>query len=64
MKTIYEKVKTREQIAAEYGVSPRTLRRWLKNCNIILPNRLVCPKEQRLIYNKFGYPMNPFKNSL
>ena len=55
---IYNKisVKTRQQIAFEYGVSPRTLRRWLKQSEIDLPKRLLCPKEQNLIYKKFGKP--------
>ncbi|MEM7187092.1 MAG: helix-turn-helix domain-containing protein [Bacteroidota bacterium] len=50
--------KTRQQIAEEYGISPRTLRRWLKNSNIQLPNRLLGPKEQLKIYQEFGDP-NP-----
>lgn len=49
-------VKTRQQIAIEYGISPRTLRRWLKINKINLPNRLLCPYEQEIIYEKFGYP--------
>ncbi|RAJ16225.1 Homeodomain-like domain-containing protein [Olleya aquimaris] len=52
----YNQVKTRQQIAIEYGISPRTLRRWLKQNNIILPCRLLCPKEQSIIYKTFGYP--------
>ena len=49
-----QKAKTRKQIADEYGISPRTLRRWLKKYNISLPNRLLCPKEQQIIYQSFG----------
>ena len=48
--------KSRRQIAQEYGISPRTLRRWLKKYNIDLPSRLLCPKEQALIYHHFGDP--------
>lgn len=48
--------KTREQIALEYGISARTLRRWLKKSGIQLPNRLLCPKEQIQIYQEFGFP--------
>ena len=57
-----KKVKTRQQIANEYGISPRTLRRWLKNQKIQLPNRLICPKEQLIIYQCFGQPEIEVKN--
>ena len=49
-------VKTRQQIAQEYGISTRTLRRWLLKSDIKLPNRLLGPKEQIMIYEKFGDP--------
>jgi transposase-like protein len=48
--------KTREQVASEYGISARTLRRWLKKSGIKLPDRLLCPKEQTIIYQEFGFP--------
>lgn len=51
-----KKVKTRQEIADEYGISRRTLLRWLKKQNIHLPNGLVTPKVQELIYQHFGYP--------
>lgn len=51
-----QKAKTRKQIADEYGISPRTLRRWLKKYNILLPKRLLCSKEQQIIYQSFGHP--------
>lgn len=50
------KTKTRQQIAEEYGITPRTLRRWLKKNKIELPKRLICPNEQKLIYKTFGPP--------
>jgi len=49
-------VKTRQQIAQEYGISTRTLRRWLLKSEINLPKRLLGPKEQAIIYEKFGNP--------
>jgi methylphosphotriester-DNA--protein-cysteine methyltransferase len=49
-------VKTREQIATEYKISPRTLRRWLKKAKICLPKGLVDATHQRLIYETFGCP--------
>lgn len=51
-----KKVKTRQEIAEEYGISRRTFQRWLKKQNIELPNGLVTPKEQELIYQNFGNP--------
>lgn len=49
-------VKTRQEIADSYGISRRTLMRWLSNAEITLDNRLVTPKEQQLIYEKLGNP--------
>ena len=52
-----EKVsKTRKEIAREYGIHPKTLRRWLKKAEIELPKGLVDPKHQYIIYQKFGDP--------
>ena len=49
-------VKTRTEIANEYGIDRKTLYRWLKNKNIVLSGNLVNPKEQDLIYENFGIP--------
>jgi hypothetical protein len=51
-------VKTRRQIADEFNINERTLRRWLKNAGISLPQRLLTPVEQLVIYQKFGMPVN------
>ena len=48
--------KTRQEIAAEYGVHRRTLLRWLKRASIDLPKGLVCPRNQFIIYSVFGFP--------
>lgn len=56
MKDLYTRTKTRRQLADEYGITPRTLRRWLKKYDIALPNRFLCPKEIEIIYEKFGNP--------
>ena len=50
------KAKTREQIADEYGICSKTLRRWLKKNEIQLPHRLISPKDQLKIYETFGFP--------
>ena len=48
-------LKTREQIAAEFGVSRKTLYRWLKQKGISLPKGLICPETQKDISQKlFG----------
>jgi len=48
--------KTRQEIAQEYGVSRKTFYNWLKRERIYLQNRLVSPKDQRIIYEKLGKP--------
>lgn len=50
------KVKSRQQIAEEYGVCRKTLYNWLKQEDISLKHRLVSPKEQKEIYEKLGMP--------
>ncbi len=57
MDKVIAKTKTRQQIAEEYGITPRTLRRWIKKNNINLPKRLICPQEQKKIYEAFGPPV-------
>ena len=59
-----KKAKTRQEIAEEYGISRRTLQRWLKKEQIRVHSGLITPKEQEKIYRCFGYPFkmqtNPF----
>jgi phage antirepressor YoqD-like protein len=49
-------VKTRQQIAKEYGVCTKTLNKWLKEEKIIIKRGLIRPKHQELIYRKIGLP--------
>jgi len=58
MKFIFmsNKVKTRQEIADEYGVSTKTLSRWLKKKNLDISSGFVTPKEQNQIYEVFGEP--------
>ncbi len=52
------KAKTRQEVATEYGICTKTLRRWLKKSNITLPSRdLISPKMIQEIYNRFGCPI-------
>ena len=48
--------KTRAQIAAEYGVSTRTLRRWLQRHEVPVSSGLLCPKDQARIHQALGKP--------
>jgi len=49
-------VKTRQQIAVEYGVCVPTLKRWLKKRNVPIPTGLLFPKDQQRIYAALGKP--------
>ncbi len=49
-------VKTRAQIAREFGISRKTLYNWLKAEKLPIKGRLLSPKQQKDIYEKFGAP--------
>jgi len=51
------KAKSRHEIAQEYGISVRTLYRWIKNSQLAFPNGVISPKDQDLLYEKFGKPV-------
>ena len=53
MKTL---AKTRKEIASEYGISYKTLQKWLLNIDVDVPRGLITPKVQKTIYNKLGKP--------
>lgn len=50
--------KSRKQLADEYGVSPRTLRRWFKRKKLTLPRSLLLPKDLDVIYSVLGNPQH------
>jgi hypothetical protein len=56
METRIFKAKTRQQVAQEYGISRKTLSRWLIRANIKLPSGLIKPCYLRIIYKNFGAP--------
>jgi hypothetical protein len=56
MGDIILEAKTREEVAFEYGIRARTLYRWLKKANILLPKGLIKPYHLKIIYNRFGVP--------
>ena len=35
------KVKTRQEVAEEYGICPKTLNRWFKKADIYIPSGLL-----------------------
>jgi hypothetical protein len=62
-KTADGRAKTRQQLAAEYGLHRNTFTRRLKRAGIQLPPGLVYPKEQQKIYEILGAPPNLSRNS-
>jgi transposase-like protein len=48
------KVKTRSQLADDYGISRKTLYNWLKAYNIKLPRGQITPKDQIKIIELLG----------
>lgn len=48
--------KTRKDLAAEYGISPRTLRRRLKKAGIQLHRGKIMPADLKRIYATLGEP--------
>lgn len=55
------KAKTRKELAAEFKISRKTLSRRLEKENIKLPDGVVLPKEQKIVYEAFGYPHPDWK---
>jgi hypothetical protein len=49
-------VKTRQQMAEEYGVCRKTFNKLLVKKNIRLDRGVIYPKEQLNIYSKLGSP--------
>lgn len=50
------KVKTRSQLAEEYGICRKTLYNWLKKKNIKLTPGQLTPKDQTIIFQSLGNP--------
>ena len=51
-------VKTKQQMADEYGICRKTLNKLLKKKRIKIARGLIYPKDQELIYSRLGYPHN------
>ena len=51
------KSKSRETVSDEYGITPRTLNRWVEKHEIYAPKgELLCLKILVRIYDEFGWP--------
>lgn len=50
------KCKSRKQLAAEYGIDPKTLVRLLKRNDLILPSGLLVPEWVEKVYQILGKP--------
>ena len=57
------KVKTRLEVADEYGISVRTLLRRLKRNKISLPHGSVFPNKLKEIYYSLGVPAKLYSNN-
>ena len=56
----YLKSRTRKELAEAYGVSIKTLYRWLKELSLPLDRKLLTEKCLVLLYAEHG---NPYNNS-
>ncbi len=56
MEPIILSAKTRKEIANEYGISIKTLNRWIKKAKLDLPSGLIDPLHLKIIYKSFGFP--------
>ena len=55
--TMFSGYKTRQQLAAEYEISTKTLRSKLKAKDIDLPSGRVSLAFQKKVYEALGYPL-------
>lgn len=56
MNSHYGGVKTKQQMADEYGICRKTFNKLLLKKNIRLERGLISPKDQLAIYNELGLP--------
>jgi len=52
----YGGVKTKQQMADEYGVCRKTFNKFLQKKQIKLDRGLISPKDQKVIYDELGEP--------
>ncbi len=56
------KAKTLEEIAEEYGVCEKTLRKRIREAEVKIKRGLLFNAEQKLIYDALGHPTDLNKN--
>ncbi|MFH0843828.1 MAG: helix-turn-helix domain-containing protein [Bacteroidota bacterium] len=56
MEPILLKSKTRTEVAMEYGISVRTLYRWIRKVKIKISYGLIDPLHLKMIYDNYGDP--------
>jgi hypothetical protein len=56
MGSMFLKAKTRKEVALEFGISEKTLGRWIKKSNLSIPSGLINPFHLDIIYETFGVP--------
>lgn len=54
MEVLIFKAKTRAEVAYEFNICFKTLNRWLKRADIVLPSGLIKPFHLQIIYETFG----------
>ncbi len=63
IETLGIKVKTRKELAAEYGISVKTLNKRIKEAGLEIPtHKLLFPNKLKLIYYTLGIPSVPKKS--
>jgi hypothetical protein len=58
MEYLILKAKTKQEVAAEYGICVKTLNSRLERANIIVAPGLLFPKTLKIIYEILGVPKN------
>ena len=56
MMGLKQRAKTRQEVAGEYAITPRTLQRWLKKADIKPSRGRLTPFYLERIYTAFGKP--------
>lgn len=58
METLNLQAKTRQELALEYGIDVKTLKRWFEKGHFDIPPGKIDPYHLRIIYKTFGIPNN------
>jgi uncharacterized protein YjcR len=47
---------TRTELASIYGISTKTLKKWFKDKGINIPQGIIAPEDQKMIFLRLGLP--------